>query len=475
VHEDEVAWTGPEHLVPDLEAVAFGVSNVSCHALATPYRCEHEVLGGPDNRRAGSVTAPSADRIPPAAVTLFLSLFAAQAAVIAITPVLADVARDFNVSTATAGQLRSVSGLTAGIAALTIGTLSTRFGLRDLLLIGLTVLGAGSLASAVAPAFAVLAAAQVAVGAGLAVVLSAALAAAAAWSSEGQRAKLLSWTLIGQPAAWIVGMPVVGLVGDVSWRLAWLAVPFAASLVALVAVRARCPDVATESGKGTWQLLRRSSPVAGWALGELLAFSAWAGTLVFAGALLVESYGSSPAAAGLLLGLAAVAYLPGNFLARRLIGKRSRMLLVVLPLAAGAIVAVFGAYRPAPWASAAILCVLAFVSGARTIVGSALGLDLCARRQVFAMRIRAAATQFGYLFGAVLGGLALATGGYAALGATFAVLFGLAAIPHGVVLLAERRPSRPAASRGREHAADPDFGPERAAHGSVQKARRPLS
>jgi predicted MFS family arabinose efflux permease len=421
------------------------------------------------------VTGWSADRIPPAAAALFLSLFAAQAAVIAITPLLADVAGDFNVSTATAGQLRSVSGLTAGIAALTMGALSTRFGLRDLLLIGLAVLGAGSLASAVAPAFAVLAAAQVAVGAGLAVVLSAALAAAAAWSSEGQRAKLLSWTLIGQPAAWIVGMPVVGLVGDVNWRLAWLAVPFAASMVALVAVRARCPDVATEPGKGTWQLLRRSSPVASWAIGELLAFSAWAGTLVFAGALLVESYGSSPAVAGLLLGLAAVAYLPGNFLARRLIGNRSRMLLVVLPVAAAAIVAVFGAYRPASWASAAILCVLAFLSGARTIVGSALGLEVCARRQVFAMRIRAAATQFGYLFGAVLGGLALAIGGYAALGATFAVLFGLAAIPHGVVLLAERRPSDPGARRGREQATDPDLVPERAAPGSVQKARRPLS
>jgi predicted MFS family arabinose efflux permease len=384
---------------------------------------------------------------------LFLSLFAAQAAVIAITPVLADVADDFDVSTATAGQLRSVSGLAAGIAALAMGALSSRFGLRDLLLIGLAVLGAGCLASAGAPVFAALAIAQVAVGAGLAVVLSAALAAAAAWSSEEQRAKLLSWTLIGQPAAWIVGMPVVGLVGDISWRLAWLVVPFAASAVALVAVHARCPDVATEPGTGTWRLLRRSSLVKGWALGELLAFSAWAGTLVFAGALLVESYDSSPAAAGLLLGLAAVAYLPGNFLARRMIGNRSRIVLVALPLAAAAIVAVFGTYRPASWASAAFLSALAFVSGARTIVGSALGLDVCARRQVFAMRIRAAATQFGYLFGAVLGGLALAAGGYAALGATFAVLFVLAAIPHGVVLLAGRRPTRPAARRGREQAA----------------------
>jgi len=204
----------------------------------------------------------------------------------------------------------------------------------------------------------------------------------------------------------------------VSWRLGWLVVPFAASVVALVAVGRRPADVASEEGRGTWLLLRRNPKVARWALGELLAFSAWAGTLVFAGALSVESYDASPATAGVLLGLAAVAYLPGNFLARRFIGRCSRVLLVVLPLVAATIAALLGGYRAALSVSAAILAVLAFVSGGRTIAGSALGLELCSMRRVFAMRIRAAATQFGYLLGAVLGGVALAAWGYTGLGAT---------------------------------------------------------
>ena len=223
------------------------------------------------------MTTASPERVSRAALTLFLSLFAAQAAVIAITPVLAEVADDFDVATATAGQLRAVSGFAAGITALAMSRFTGRFGLRDLLLIGLTILGAASALSAAAPSFAVLAVAQVGVGIGLAVVLSAGLAAAAAWSTEAERGRVLSWTLIGQPAAWIVGMPLVGVVGHVNWRLAWLAVPFAASLVALVAVRARCPDVPTEPGKGTWRLLRRNPAVAGWGLGELFAFGGWAG------------------------------------------------------------------------------------------------------------------------------------------------------------------------------------------------------
>jgi predicted MFS family arabinose efflux permease len=49
---------------------------------------------------------------------LFLCLFASQAGMLVLSPVLPDVARDLGVSTATAGQLRSLSGLTGGVTAI---------------------------------------------------------------------------------------------------------------------------------------------------------------------------------------------------------------------------------------------------------------------------------------------------------------------------------------------------------------------
>jgi hypothetical protein len=52
---------------------------------------------------------------------LFLCLFAAQAGAIALSPVLAEVARDLDVSTAWAGQLRTVAGLVAGIGSFAAG------------------------------------------------------------------------------------------------------------------------------------------------------------------------------------------------------------------------------------------------------------------------------------------------------------------------------------------------------------------
>ena len=130
-------------------------------------------------------------RTPGVGITLFLCLFAGQAAIIAISPVLPQVASGFGVSTALAGQLRSVSGLAAGLGALAMGVLAVRIGLRDLLLVGLAVLATGSLVSAAAPVFGVLLAAQVAVGFGLAIVLSGGLAASAAWPPEEDRPRIL--------------------------------------------------------------------------------------------------------------------------------------------------------------------------------------------------------------------------------------------------------------------------------------------
>jgi MFS transporter, DHA1 family, inner membrane transport protein len=124
-------------------------------------------------------------------------------------------------------------------------------------LIGLTALMAGALLSAAAPTFAALAAAQVVVGGGLAVVLSGAVAAAAAWSSDEERATVLSWTLVGQPGAWIVALPVVGLVGDASWRLALIAGPGVTGALALLAVGTRPSDQPSEPGSGSWLLLRQ--------------------------------------------------------------------------------------------------------------------------------------------------------------------------------------------------------------------------
>jgi predicted MFS family arabinose efflux permease len=167
-----------------------------------------------------------------------------------------------------------------------------------------------------------------------------------------------------------------------------------------------------------------------WSAGELLAFSGWAGTLVFAGALFVESYGLSVASTGLLLGIGALVYVPGNLLFRRWVDVHSRRMLVLLALGAAAMVVAFYALRENEWSSLALFAGLSFLAGGRTLAGGARGLDLAPELRLGVTGVRTAAIQLGYFVGAAVGGVALAAGGYSAVGLAFAGLFACATIPH---------------------------------------------
>lgn len=377
-----------------------------------------------------------------AATTLSACLFASQAGTLVLTPILVEVAADFDVSTATAGQLRTISGAVAAATAICVGYLAGRLGLNRLLLAGLVTLAFAAALSAVAPTFAVLAIAQVPLGIAIAVLLSSGVAGTTAWIRPDRRADALSAAFSGQAIAWLVGMPLVGAVGEVSWRLAWVALPLAATVPALV-LAAGLPAVPRQPARLTddLSLLARNRAVRGWWVGEALAFSGWVGLLVYSGALLIDSYGISLRLAGLLLGLMFIAYFPGSLLFRRFINRSARRLIVVLGLSAGVVAALIGAARPGLWLTMPLLATYVFLNSGRTLAGSALGLDVAPGRSVTAMGMRASATQVGYLVGAGLGGLALHFGGYAAAGATFAALYVLAVVPHAILALGRLAPA----------------------------------
>jgi predicted MFS family arabinose efflux permease len=356
------------------------------------------------------------------AVVLFACLFASQAALLVLSPTLVEIANEFDVSTATAGQLRSLSGAAGGVTALLLATASERPGLRELLSLGAALVAAGSVMSAVAPAFFVLGIAQAILGVGIGLLVALGIAATFEWPERSERAHVLAWAIVGMPTAWIAGMPAVGAIADHGWRGPWLAVPAVAGLVALALVRMRPKDAPSRRVPGAAAAWRRPE-VARFAIGELLANAAWAGVLTYSGALLLESYDITPGAAALCLGAMAVAMLPGTFLARRRAMSATPRLLAGLTAFQAAAVLAVGTVRPSLAVTVALLSAMAFVNGSRSMIASALGMDAAADDRIAVMSLRAAANQFGYLLGAATGGLALAVNGFAALGITFCALF----------------------------------------------------
>ena len=359
---------------------------------------------------------------------LFACLFASQAGLLVLSPVLTDIAHEFGISTATAGQLRTVSGATGGVTALGLALARRRPGLRTLLSRGAALLLTGSMLSAVAPSFLVLALAQAVTGVGIGVLVAIGIAAAGEWSSGDQRARTLAWAIAGMPVAWIVGMPAAGAAATLGWRMSWL-VPAAAALAVLGLLRLRCADPRTDRTGDATAAWRRPE-VARFTAAELLANAAWASVLTYCGALLVESYGSSRETVALGLSAVAAAMVPGTFLGRRLAPSATTAMLVGLTIAQACLVTAVGVVRPEPSVSLSLLMAMAFTNGWRSVIASTLGMDSAPDDKVAVMAMRASANQFGYLLGAATGALALALGGFTALGIALAALFSLGALLH---------------------------------------------
>jgi DHA1 family inner membrane transport protein len=375
-------------------------------------------------------------------VVLFLAVFASQAGVLVLSPILSAVASDFDVSVAAAGQLRIIAAPLAALVALAAGRALVRFSPRALLGVGSLLLAAGSLASAASPTFALLALAQVPIWTGVALMLTAGVAATAAWSAPAERTKVVAHALAGAPAAWIVGMPVIGLVAEFHWRLAFLAFPLPAALIAGVAVARRSGDVPLAGARASLAGLLGRGDARRWALGELLANSAWTGTLVFSGALFTEVHGMSPAATGLALALVAGGYLAGNQWASRSGGAGARRAMLVGNVVAGVAVALTWAIAPSVGVTLVLFGLAAFVAATRTVAGTVYGFSIAGDlgREVGA--IRAATTQIGYLIGSLVGGVALAAGGFHTLAVAFGGLFLAATLPY--VCMRAACSSRPA-------------------------------
>jgi predicted MFS family arabinose efflux permease len=158
--------------------------------------------------------------------------------------------------------------------------------------------------------------------------------------------------------------------------------------------------------------------------------SAWAGTLVFSGALFVETYGASPRLTGVLLATVALAYLGGNVLGGRIQHECLRRALARGNVAAAAAVALTWLLTPNVLVTLALFSFAAAVVAARTVVGTGYGFALAGERKLEVGAARAAVTHAGYLVGSFVGGAALALGGHSAVGVAFGALFLAATIPH---------------------------------------------
>ena len=388
------------------------------------------------------VQRPVIEGTEPKLSPLVLATMASQALLVALAPTIVAIGRDLRASVGAVGQARSVAAAVAIMASLAVVGRIDAVGVRRLIGTGSALAIVACAAVGLAPTFAVFLAAHLLVGLAFACLLSAGFAGVAAFSPE-RRQWAIGYVAGANALAWIVVNPIVGGVTEwLSWRAAQV-VPAGVAVAALVTTRAvRLAPHRPAARQLTALLGERSARR--WLGAEVIAYGAWTAVLTFVGAFFIERVGvPPPPRAGcsrpeppptspprLAAGSSSVSCRAGT--CQRLGADHGD------PALRPAHVDDLGS------AGRRDLLLARLAAGVRSPASSGLGLEQLPRHPGAMMAARTAATQLGYLIGAVVGGAVISHGGYATLGIVLAIgMAGSALLVLGVDdRLEDRSPAR---------------------------------
>jgi predicted MFS family arabinose efflux permease len=351
---------------------------------------------------------------------------ASQSLLVVLAPTIVAIGRELDASVATVGQARAIAAVVSVVASVVISAWADRLPVRALLGAGSALAVAACGLVATAGSTARFLSAHALVGLAFALLLSGGFAGVAAFAPE-RRSWATGYVAGANALAWIVVNPLASiLTAALSWRVAQ-AVPAVIALISLVAARRAAPVPSGRTAATLWEPLT-VAPARRWIGSEVAAFAAWTSLLTFAGAYFIEQVGVDEGRVGWLLAAGAAAYLAAATRAGRITERvPQRRLVWVSALVMAALMPLMLAESRGAVPAVAVFCLLGLVAGVRTPASAGLALQQLPEHPAAMMAARTAATQSGYLLGALIGGAVIAGPGYGALGLVLAAVMAASA------------------------------------------------
>ncbi|WP_371481679.1 MFS transporter [Kitasatospora sp. NBC_00315] len=242
-------------------------------------------------------------RALPALSALSLGYFTLGTASLAVVGLGGPIGHDLHTAPGSVGVLVSVFAITFAVVAPLAPAVLGRLDRRTVLLLGLALMAAGGVLSALAPSYAVLLVARVLAGLGGAVFGPASSAVGSLIVPEEHRSRALATVFAGMTVAAVLGVPLSAYLGDaVGWR--WtLAGVAGATLLALALVAALVPPVPAGEvpTAAAYRRLLATPGAAATVLTTLLYMAAQFTVYGVAGAYVAARFGASSGAVTLVL------------------------------------------------------------------------------------------------------------------------------------------------------------------------------
>ncbi|RFU40694.1 MFS transporter [Actinomadura logoneensis] len=342
----------------------------------------------------------------PALVTLALGYFTLGTASLAVVGLGAPIAADLHVRPATIGTLVTVFSLVFALAAPLTAVALGRMDRRRVLLIGLALMLAGGLGSALAPTFATLVAARVVAGLGAAVFGPVASATGSMIVPAEQRPRALAVVFGGMTAATVLGVPLASAAGTtVGWR--WTLAAVAVLTAAVMALLAgSLPPVAAgpaPTARGFVRTLRAPGVVPIIST-TLLVLTAQFTVYGVAGAYLAARFGAATGMVSLTLLVFGAVGMVGNAVGPRLYTRLGGARTIAAALAG--LIATFAALTAAPGVLPAGIGVFAFWAFFNTVFMAPQQtrlVELLPEQRGVLLALNASALYLGMSLGSLLG------------------------------------------------------------------------
>ncbi|MGW4469941.1 MFS transporter [Nonomuraea sp. NPDC004354] len=344
-----------------------------------------------------------------AVAAVALGIFSLMTSELLPVGLLTPISADLRVSEGAAGLMVTVPGLVAAIAAPLLTVAAGRIDRRVMLVTLIGLMGLANLAGAVAPDFAVVLAARLAVGVSVGGFWAVAGGLALRLVPERHVARATAVIFGGVSTASVAGVPAGTLAGELGgWRLAFGAVGILGlvALACLVLLVPALPATRTITFGELPRLLRVRAVRVGVALTLLLITGHFA-AYTFVRPVLQEISGIDPDLISLLLLGYGVAGIAGNFLAGARAARRPRGTLLAITLALTATTALLAAYGGTPAAGIALLVVWGLAYGGVSVSLQSWMLKAAPQATEAASSLLVATFNLSIALGALLGGLAV--------------------------------------------------------------------
>ena len=351
-----------------------------------------------------------------------LAFFFTQSSSLMLAPLLVDIAAEFDLSVAVAGQVGTATFAAWAISVVSVGPLSDSLGRRPVALAGLSLLAVGVLASAFAPNLETLMVTRVVTGLGGGMIPPNGMAAVVDVVPPARLARAVGTLISFTTLSAVIGVPAVALMADLgSWRLPFLMI---GSLLTACIVLNWFWFPKNEAAK-PWAFTffsRYRDLLALPVLRSILAANlaqriAYMAIFSYLATYLIDDYGVSVRAVALPLALVGIGGVVGSYIGGTVATRPDRMSLIAASAIGGGVAAavLFSVDLPV-WAVVAIATVSIALLSLPWTVMIAVCTEISGNSRATGVGLVGVSNQTGAVGGAALGGLLLAVSGFPGIG-----------------------------------------------------------